>query len=1621
MGCTRRYNAPSGCPGGHTSKQAVLGLKRNEFGSLVALRLPLSSVLLVVLPLIALLAASSHALTVTSVAVSPTTVNSYAEYAIDATIASNSGQRGIDANEDSILVTFPAGATLPGSIPANLLTVNGTSCNALVIRDQTVAVPSPVNVSRNATIVLVFSASANIQNPSSAGSNYSLSVTVTTAAPAGTDGPGSSTFQITTASSTVMAAAVQAHRPTELVAAEYYVEFCVGSSGALTANQGTISVEFPTGTTVPSGNIPGVDVDGVSAIASGSGNTITVTTPVSVGNGASLSLHFAKTSGLVNPDAGTHTAQVWTSSETTHITSDSYDLMAATVLRASAFPPEPSTVNAAAEYELHLYTSSSGALVAGEDVLTLIFPHNTYIPATIPPATIVLEGGGFIDNPSAVTTRQAIATDADTVEMVTSLDIGNTDEIEVKFSTSSGLLNPSISGNYTISVATSRDGEVLSNPIHVSSATSTVSQPTVSVSPATPSTLAAYTICSNVGVYGRFHPDESTISITFPAGTTIGPAVSGTPSNTTVNGVSAALVNVSGQTVAVTLPAAVQVGNSEQIEIVLANAANMITNPTAGSYTLDLRTSVETTDVQSANYGISATSPLTISGVTPGTATVNSTSDYTINVSGAAKIDNFANDYVVVTFPVGTVLPASISTANAQINGSNSSSVSVNQSARSVTMYVAGNNVTPSSFSFLSGAGIVNPPVPSQSAYVIQAYTSQNTPVATSSAYTIAEKTTTSVGSVSVTPTPSVVNATGVSYEVVFTTSSTGGLAGGTFAGSSRIYLDFDTATIVPSSIDAGNITVGNTPCSEATVPTSGAGGVVRLVVPGGVTVANSTQTTVLLNGAAGLNHGASTGTFTAVVTTSADSAAGGTANYSLAATQNLAVDLVTPYKAIVNAGASYTIKFTTGSSGALSVDDTIHVAFPSGTVLPDVMSGGDVRINGATVTGSIATDAANRLIGIPTPATVGNVTDVTLLINETAGLKNPTGAGSYTLSVNTTQEPTDRTSPSYTLTAATSSISAAAVTVSPAGSGTADADYTATFNTGTYGRLAAGSSTITLALPTGTTVGTVSGVTVNGAAASAAGDGGARTVAVTVPASVSIDNASNVSVVVPTGITNPTAGAYTLTVSTSVESGAITSSEYAIAAAATAVGVGTVAVVPDTTARAAEYSIPITPGVTLPADGVLTLAFPDGTTMPNGTIASTNATIGGVDATAISGNVSTRRLTITNPSSWPASTQRTVLVKVGAGVTNPSSSGTYTMQAWTDVEPTPATSSGYTIDESLSAPTSLGVVADPAETSSSATWTWTFTTSSSGALSAEEGTIRLLYPNSTTMPGTITSTKVSVNSYDAHAVSAASGGGADPDTVTITVPTAVSAGAEVTVVVDATASVITATSQEAATYMLCTSSDPVLVSGDYSLPVVLVAFSAQAVAHGVHLTWQTGGEVNSCGFHVQHRGPTSSGYVRVTDQLIPSLGNSPMGQAYEYYHTSVLEPGPHCYRLEEVSLNGGSEFYGPVSIDYTSHGIREYSLSNVAPNPMNPAASVRFSVAEPSRVRIGVWNILGQRIRILSDERMQPGWYRLTWDGIDDSGRSVGSGVYALTMRAEGESGEVRPFVAVRQFTVIR
>jgi flagellar hook assembly protein FlgD len=71
------------------------------------------------------------------------------------------------------------------------------------------------------------------------------------------------------------------------------------------------------------------------------------------------------------------------------------------------------------------------------------------------------------------------------------------------------------------------------------------------------------------------------------------------------------------------------------------------------------------------------------------------------------------------------------------------------------------------------------------------------------------------------------------------------------------------------------------------------------------------------------------------------------------------------------------------------------------------------------------------------------------------------------------------------------------------------------------------------------------------------------------------------------------------------------------------------------------------------------------------------------------------------------------------------------------------------------------------------------------------------------------------------------------------------------------------------------------------------------------------------------------------------------------------------------------------------------FDLSNNYPNPFNPSTKIQFAVPSEQNISLVIYNILGQRVRTLVQGVRPVGQYTVTWDGKDEAGRTVESGVY--------------------------
>ncbi|NOZ76067.1 MAG: T9SS type A sorting domain-containing protein [FCB group bacterium] len=78
-----------------------------------------------------------------------------------------------------------------------------------------------------------------------------------------------------------------------------------------------------------------------------------------------------------------------------------------------------------------------------------------------------------------------------------------------------------------------------------------------------------------------------------------------------------------------------------------------------------------------------------------------------------------------------------------------------------------------------------------------------------------------------------------------------------------------------------------------------------------------------------------------------------------------------------------------------------------------------------------------------------------------------------------------------------------------------------------------------------------------------------------------------------------------------------------------------------------------------------------------------------------------------------------------------------------------------------------------------------------------------------------------------------------------------------------------------------------------------------------------------------------------------------------------------------------------------------KFALYQNYPNPFNPETRIRFELASRQNVKLVVYNLLGHKVRTLTNEVYNPGYHVLNWDGRNDANRQVSSGIYIYRIKA--------------------
>ncbi len=191
-------------------------------------------------------------------------------------------------------------------------------------------------------------------------------------------------------------------------------------------------------------------------------------------------------------------------------------------------------------------------------------------------------------------------------------------------------------------------------------------------------------------------------------------------------------------------------------------------------------------------------------------------------------------------------------------------------------------------------------------------------------------------------------------------------------------------------------------------------------------------------------------------------------------------------------------------------------------------------------------------------------------------------------------------------------------------------------------------------------------------------------------------------------------------------------------------------------------------------------------------------------------------------------------------------------------------------------------------------------------------------------------------------------------------------------------------------------------------IPVELTSFTVKSVNGKAVLNWRTATETNNQGFDVEMSSDNNS-FKKIG--FVPGFGTSSESHSYTYT-ADIQNSAKTYYRLKQVDFDGASEYSNVVEV--SSPLPASYSISQNYPNPFNPTTKINFNVPADARVKITVYNALGQKISDLTNRQYSAGRY-----DVNFAAGNLSSGLYFYVIEAKGNDGS--SFVSTKKMMLMK
>ena len=176
------------------------------------------------------------------------------------------------------------------------------------------------------------------------------------------------------------------------------------------------------------------------------------------------------------------------------------------------------------------------------------------------------------------------------------------------------------------------------------------------------------------------------------------------------------------------------------------------------------------------------------------------------------------------------------------------------------------------------------------------------------------------------------------------------------------------------------------------------------------------------------------------------------------------------------------------------------------------------------------------------------------------------------------------------------------------------------------------------------------------------------------------------------------------------------------------------------------------------------------------------------------------------------------------------------------------------------------------------------------------------------------------------------------------------------------------------------------------TVDVAVTSLFAELRDDAVILVWSASRNASFDGFNVYRAAEDGAPFERINEELLPP-------SATASYRDATAEPG-RSYRYRIGAAGGGNEWYSAEAA--ISLPWKPFTLYQNVPNPFNPSTSIAFYTPRRARVRLAVYDVRGALVRTLVDDVRDAGTHRVPWNGTNNAGAAVASGVYCYRIEAD-------------------